>query len=202
MKACARRRFAARAWPAVVVSVVALGLSGCGGGGGGGDEVASAGDGRTRAGSSKAGDGEIARYVEGQRRFVKCLREEGLEVPDPDAKGHIDFGDARELKADPKFTRAQVKCEKFSLPVPEELERQERPKLSAKEIATRKRYAECMQENGVPEAPDVGDDGYSDEDFQNDGKMSWDPTSARAKRAIRICAPIIGDPVNPGKGKG
>lgn len=164
--------------------------------------MASAGDGKTKSGSSRAGDGEIARYVEGQRRFVKCLREEGLDVPDPDAKGHIDFGDARELKADPKFTRAQVKCEKFSLPVPEELERQERPKLSAKEIATRKRYAKCMQENGVPEAPDVGDDGYSDEDFQNDGKMAWDPTSARAKRAIRICAPIIGDPVNPGKAKG
>ncbi|MEU9795511.1 hypothetical protein AB0E27_33900 [Streptomyces sparsogenes] len=201
MKACARRRFAARGWPAVVVSVVALGLGGCGGGGGGGgDEVASAGDGRTKA--SKTGQGEIARYVEGQRRFVKCLREEGVDVPDPDAKGHIDYGDTRELKADPKFTRAQVKCQEFSLPVPEELERQQVPKLSAKEIATQKRYAECMQENGVTEFPDVGPDGYSDGDFRNDGKMEWDPTSARAKRAIRVCAPIIGDPVDPGKGKG
>ncbi|MES4907174.1 MULTISPECIES: hypothetical protein [unclassified Streptomyces] len=202
MKACARRRFAARVWPAVVVSVVALGLTGCGGGGGGGGEVASAQGGKRSSSGSKAGEGEVARYVEGQRRFVKCLREEGLDVPDPDAKGHIDYGDARELKADPKFTRAQVKCEEFLLPVPEELERQEAPELSAEEIAARKRYAKCMQENGVPEAPDVNDDGYSDEDFQNDGKMAWDPTSARAKRAIRICAPIIGDPADPGKGKG
>ncbi|GAA2365108.1 hypothetical protein [Streptomyces cuspidosporus] len=200
MKACARRRFAARVWPAVVVSVVALGLGGCGGGGGGGDEVASAGDGKAKA--SKTGQGEVARYVEGQRRFVRCLREEGVDVPDPDAKGRIDYGDARELKADPKFTRAQVKCQEFSLPVPEELERQQVPKLSAKEIATRKRYAKCMQENGVTEFPDVGPDGYADGEFENDGKMAWDPTSARAKRAIRICAPIIGDPVDPGQGKG
>ncbi|MGY0061285.1 hypothetical protein ACWY4P_32890 [Streptomyces sp. LZ34] len=194
MKACARRRFAARVWPAVVVSVVALGLAGCGGGGGGGDEVASAQDGKRASGASKAGEGEVARYVEGQRKYVKCLREEGLDVPDPDAKGRIEFGDARELKADPKFRRAQEQCSEFSLPVPEELEKDARPELSAKEIATQKRYAKCMQDNGAPDFPDAGDDGHFDDKV-------WNQTSAGAKRATRTCGPIIGAPAD-GKGKG
>ncbi|MDT0546888.1 MULTISPECIES: hypothetical protein [Streptomyces] len=195
MKACARRRFAARAWPAVVVSVVALGLAGCGGGGGDGDEVASARSGKRSSGGSKAGDGEVARYVEGQRKYAECLRGKGLDVPDPDAKGRIEYGDVRELKADPKFRAAQEKCSEYSLPVPEELEKETRPELSAKEIATKKRYSACMQENGAPDFPDTGDEGYFDE------KM-WDQTSAGAKRAIRTCAPIIGAPADPGKGKG
>ncbi|MDX3232784.1 hypothetical protein [Streptomyces sp. ME19-01-6] len=195
MKACARRRFAARVWPAVVVSVVALGLTGCGGGGGDGDEVASAQGGKRASGAAKGGEGEVARYVEGQRKYAECLRDKGVDVPDPDAKGRIEFGDARELKADPTFRQAQEKCAEYSLPLPEELEKETRPELSAKEIATKKRYAKCMQESGAPDFPDTDDEGYFDE------KM-WDQTSAGAKRATRTCAHIIGRPANPGKGKG
>jgi hypothetical protein len=179
----------------VVASVVALAVTGCGGGGNGADEVASAGNGTTGANATKHSSSELAEYVEGQRKWVKCLRDAGFDIPDPDSKGRVDFGDTATLKRDPKFVKAQEKCSDLSLPIPESVEKELRSELSKEEIEKKRRYATCMQEHGAPDFPDTDEDGY----FRD---VTWDSTSAGAKRAARACASIIGIPDNAPAPKG
>ncbi|WP_030613709.1 hypothetical protein [Streptomyces sclerotialus] len=177
------------------VSVVALTVTGCGGGGDEGDEIASAGNGKPSAGTSKGGTSELAEYVEGQRKWVACLRKEGLDVPDPDAKGQVDFGDNAKWKRDQKALKAQEKCADLSLPVPESVQKEQQPELSEEEIEKNRRYATCMQEHGAADFPDTGEDGH----FRD---VQWDSTSAGAKRAARQCGSIIGIPSDAPTPKG
>ncbi|MEU1468377.1 hypothetical protein ABZ434_09160 [Streptomyces sp. NPDC005761] len=178
--------------------LLALAVTGCGGGGDTGDgEVASVGKGE-EGGSSSAAPGassELAEYVEAKRKWVACLRENGLDAPDPDAKGNVDLGDTRKAKQDPKFLDAQEKCQDLVVPVPDSLEREMQPALSAQEIEQKKRYAKCMQESGAPDFPDTDDKGFSEE-------VVWDSTSAGAKRAQRACGEIAGIPDDGSKAKG
>ncbi|MBZ4014716.1 hypothetical protein [Streptomyces purpurogeneiscleroticus] len=176
------------------VSVVALTVTGCGSDDGG-DDIASAGNGKTGASATKSSAGELAEYVEGQRKWVKCLRDAGLDVPDPDAKGRVDFGDNAKWKRDQKALQAQEKCADLSLPVPDSVQKAQQPELSKKEIGKNREYATCMQENGAADFPDTGEDGH----FRD---VQWDSTSAGAKRAARECASIIGIPENAPSPKG
>ncbi|MCX4533823.1 hypothetical protein ACWD4L_14220 [Streptomyces sp. NPDC002596] len=182
-----RRRFGGRLVLAGMASVVALVVTGCGDGGNGGDEVASAEGGRTSAKASTSSSGELAEYVEAQRKWVTCLRGEGLDAPDPDAKGKVELGDQSKWKRDPKALKAQEKCADLSVPVPESVEKAQQPELTKEEIRKNQQYAECMQEHGAPDFPDTGADGH----FRD---VTWDSTSAGAKRATRACASIIGIP--------
>lgn len=195
---------------AAVASVMAFALVGCGGDDGGakvptagdGSSTASGGSGTTAGSGGEGGSGagdDVAAYVEAQRKWVACLRENGVDAPDPDSKGQVDFGggDAvRTMKKDPKFQKAVEKCAPLSKPVPESVEKDNQPKLSAEQIKTKREYAECMRKNGAPDFPDPGPDGYGDNDAE------WDQTSAGAQRASRICGPIVGVPATPPVGKG
>ncbi|MDQ0600199.1 hypothetical protein QF037_004544 [Streptomyces canus] len=184
-----------RILPAVVASVVVFVLGGCGSGeeGAGVPTV----DGGTGVSASQSAGDDVAAYVQARREYVKCLRENGIDAPDPDAKGNIDFGGAdilRALKKDPKFLTATQKCGKDLPAVPESIEKGNQPSLSAEQIEVEREYAACMQKNGAADFPDPGPDGL--------GQGEWDQTSAGAKRATRICGPIIGVPATPGPGKG
>ncbi len=142
---------------------------------------------------------EVATYVEGVRDYVACLRAEGLKVTDPDPKGKFEFqGDLKLLKADPGFIAAQEKCRALLPPVPASLI--EKPVMSAAQIDLARRYASCMRENGAPDFPDPGPDGYPPE--RTSGEPTWDQTSEGARRATRACAGIIGDPTEAGPGQG
>ncbi|MGW3498186.1 hypothetical protein [Streptomyces sp. NPDC001020] len=189
-----RGRARSRVWLAGMASVVALTVAGCGGGDNG-NEVASAGHGKTSAGSTKKSSSELADYIEAQRKWVGCLRDAGLDAADPDAHGRVDLGITAKSKQDPKILKAQEKCAKLSVPVPESVERANQPELTKEEISRNKKYASCMQEHGAPDFPDVDETGRSPE-------VTWDSTSAGAKRATRECGPIIGVPTNPPPAKG
>ncbi|WP_137988851.1 hypothetical protein [Streptomyces vilmorinianum] len=192
---------------AAAASVVMFTLAGCGSDDGG-SKIPTAGDGTTSSskgagsGSGSGGGGgseqdEVAAYVDAQRKWVACMRENGIDLPDPDDKGQIDIGeDRRAQKSDPKFVQAQDKCRGLVVSVPASVEKLLRPKLSAEQIKVRRDYADCMQKNGAADFPDPGPEGYAENDVQ------WDQSSAGAKRAARTCAPIIGDPVDQGPGKG
>ncbi|MEV5439505.1 hypothetical protein AB0K80_26350 [Streptomyces sp. NPDC052682] len=181
-------------------TVGAFALTGCGGDDGG-SKVPTAGSGGAAsqqgdASGEQGGKDDVTAYVEAQRAYVKCLRQNGFDAPDPDARGNIDFGsgDARiALKKDPKFRAATEKCAKYQAAVPESLEKGNQ-NLTPKQIEVKRKYADCMQKNGAPDFPDPGPDGL--------GQGEWDQSSASAKRAIRICGPIVGVPENPGPGKG
>jgi hypothetical protein len=141
----------------------------------------------------------VTAYVEDVRKYVACLRAEGVEVTDPDAKGKFEYsGDPKMFKSDPEFRAAQTKCTDLLPPMPEGLE--EKPTLTAEEIAAKGRYAQCMRENGVADFPDPGPDGHWPE--SSDGKPTWDQGTSAAKRAEATCGSIVGAPASPGAGEG
>lgn len=184
----ARRRFEGGLWLMGAVSLTALALTtGCGGDGGSGGEVASAATAKGSATASPSGSSELSEYVDAQRRWVSCLRDAGLDAPDPDARGMVDLGDQSKWKRDPKALQAQEKCAGLSVAVPDSVEKAMQPELSQDEIRTKQRYATCMQEHGAPDFPDTDESGH----FQD---VTWDSTSAGAKRATRACASVIGVP--------
>ncbi|WP_330289940.1 hypothetical protein [Streptomyces sp. NBC_00576] len=185
---------------AVAASVMAFALTGCGGDDSGSKVPTAASGGATTASGSSAGDGsgdDVATYVAAQGKYVKCLRDNGIDAPDPDAKGNIDFGggdNLRALKKDPKFKTASVACAEYLTAVPESVEKGNQPALTAAQIKVKQEYATCMQKNGAADFPDPGADGL--------GQGEWDQTSAGAKRATRICGPIVGVPATAAPGKG
>ncbi|MEV1066906.1 hypothetical protein [Streptomyces sp. NPDC050263] len=195
-----------RVLPAVVASIVAFALAGCGSGDGD-SKVPTAGGGSSSASATTTGEqgggDEVAAYVKAQRDWVRCLRDNGVDAPDPDEKGQVDFGGgdgARALKKDPKFLDASQKCADKQATVPESIEDANRPELTAAQIKVARDFAACMQKNGAPDYPDPGPDGYQRND--NSGIPEWDQSSAGAQRATRVCAPISGNPTNQPPAKG
>jgi hypothetical protein len=179
---------------ATLAGLALLALAGCGGGAE--PQVASA-LGTESAAKPNATD-EVTAYVDGMRAWVTCLRGEGLDVSDPDPTGTVTFpGDSAALKSDPKFAAAQEKCASLLPTVPEKVEEMRRPEMTPEEIEVRLQYARCMQQNGAPDFPDPGSDGYTPRD-----REQWNQDSAGARQAARACASIIGDPENPGEGQG
>ncbi|NBE85210.1 hypothetical protein [Micromonospora rubida] len=168
--------------------MVTLALSACGGA-----EVPAVatadGSSAQPTGSAGAVSGPVAQYIEGQRQWVNCLRKEGFDLPDPDAKGHVDlsqFGGSR--KTDPKWLAAQTKCKDFNLPFPGELE-DKGPSLTAEQIGHRREYAKCMRANGSPDSPDPAPDGGWPEGGMG---VELTPQEQAAKlRAMQICAPVL-----------
>ena len=180
-------------------------LAGCAGGG---EEptVATAASGTPQP-AAEASVGAVARYVESQRQWVRCLRGQGFpDVPDPDARGHVDFSgqDNRRLKADRRWLAAQETCREFSVEVPAELE-EKPPPLTAEQLGWRRDYAKCMRANGMPNWPDPGPDGEWPEDALA-GELTEQEQAANI-RALQICDPVMTggrpttpDPRNTGQG--
>lgn len=139
----------------------------------------------TRPGASD----DVGMYLDGMRTWVKCLREKGIDVSDPDPLGQVTFpGDPAAQKADPKFEQAQQQCAAVRPPIPDSVLEQRKPRLTPEQVETNRKYAQCMQGNGAPDFPDPGPDGYPPRD------KKWDQASAGARKASQTCAPIIGDP--------
>ncbi|MFF2774971.1 hypothetical protein ACFVU3_08685 [Streptomyces sp. NPDC058052] len=190
---------------AAVAAAAAVALTGCGGNDPGtGIPTARETTGTPRAGAATTGtsgaggdEAEIAAYVEAKRAWVACLREGGIDAPDPDENGQVELTDARAVKANPALSKVLADCGKDLPNVPAALERRLAPKLTPEQIRKQVEFADCMQKNGAPDFPDPEADGhvYGDE-------QQWDSTTAAAKRAARLCGPIVGRPAETGPGKG
>lgn len=178
----------------VVLVAAAIGFAGCGGPDQ--PEIPTAVTGRPGT-ASPTGSDDVAAYIEGVRGWVACLRSKGVEVTDPDPTGQVTFpGDAAALKADETFQQAQESCKSLQPAVPESVLNLRKPKLTAEQIETMRRYASCMQTNGAPDFPDPGPDGYPPRD------VTWNQTSAGARQAALACANIIGDPTDQPTSRG
>jgi hypothetical protein len=162
---------------AVIPIALLLALSGCGGGDGGdGDGVASLGGTPTAAASS----GAAAPADEGDRalKFAQCMREQGIDMPDPEIDGgrisqRINAGPGDDVEA------AQEKCKDYApsggpggKPDPESLERM---------LA----HAKCMRDNGVEAFPDPDPDKGG---IRIDGRIGDDPDFAAAQN---VCDALI-----------
>lgn len=167
----------------LVAVALLMAVAGCSDtGGGGADEVANVSGGKPSAKSTtEQVKSELAEYIDGMRAWVGCMREAGVDLPDPDAKGNVKIDiPSTQWKREPKYLRAQEKCTDKHPSLSDSLEKAQQPELTKEEKAKRHEYATCMQDNGAPDFPDVGEDGY----FVDE---NWDSTSAGAKSAGRTC---------------
>lgn len=168
-------------------------LSGCGGEDSEG--VATAQQGQTSAAASAGTGNEVADYIAKVRVWVDCMRNEGIDVSDPDETGQTTInGDLAALKQDPTFTKAQQQCQSLLPAVPQSVMDLRRTQLTDAQKETNRKYAECMQTHGAPDFPDPDADGG----FDRSG--TWDQSSAGARQATEACASILG--VTPGPTQG
>jgi predicted small secreted protein len=159
-------------------------MAGCAGDSGGGEDVATAGG--TASASAEADDEQSGDTAEQMRRFASCMRENGIDMPDPetDGEGRVLMrgpGDG-EGGASPdreKFQAAQQKCKQY-LP-----NGGEPPKMNPEDVEKARQFAKCMRENGVPNFPDPQPDGGMRIEAGPDSGI--DPQSQEFKDAHAKC---------------
>lgn len=131
-----------------VAAVLAVGsLAACGGEDGGGEsEVASVSDGKP----SRDGDGGAKRSnAEQAQRFVDCMRDNGVEMEDPDPKtGELSRPDVMPGGGTDidKLRKAMRECRDE---VPQDLRDRADRKPDAKQLKSMKKFAACMRDHGV-----------------------------------------------------
>ncbi|MFF1902347.1 hypothetical protein [Kitasatospora sp. NPDC058218] len=123
----------------VGMGVAALVLAGCGGGQHGGPKVASLGNG-SQAGSSASPSPGAAKPEDAQLQFARCMRDKGVDVPDPQAGGSVRLGGPGQ---DPtKVQAALQECQHFLSAGGSSMNDPKRKDMLTK-------VAQCMREHGV-----------------------------------------------------
>jgi len=180
-------------WPGLVVLAFALGtaLTGCAQGGTN-PQVASANGAGTTA--SPGADGENLSDAEKRVKFTQCMREKGVDMPDPE-EGEtgggfkIELGDPKAGGPAPKDVEAAMQtCRKY-LP-----NGGEPPKLDAAQLEQMRKYSKCMRENGVAAFPDPEPGGMLKiEAGPGTGLDPRDPTFKAAEKKCESLRPGLGE---------
>jgi hypothetical protein len=148
-----------RRFSLVIALSAVLALTACGGKDTG-DGVASAGGG---AGGASASPSQSLDPQQAQLKFAQCMRENGVEMPDPDGSGRI------EIKGRPgdrdKMQAAMKKCEHFMQGAI--AKRLEDPKVRDQML----KFAQCMREHGVDMADPQPGQGIQLRAKKGDGKL-------------------------------
>jgi hypothetical protein len=150
--------------------------------------VASAATSGAPVASSSPSADVVTQYVAGVRKYVQCMRAEGINLPDPGPKGEIDYASlGGNPKLDPKFRAASMKCSPLMPPMPVELQPKPDP-LTPQQIEWARRYAKCVREHGVPSFPDPDADGY----FTREWQQGLSEQESRAiYLATETCRPVL-----------
>jgi hypothetical protein len=161
---------------------LALGLlAGCGQAKANEGVATASGGSATPKASASAGAADRA---EAFRQFAQCMRDNGIDMPDPDPDtGRPRFGGTITDANRDKFQAAMQKCRTL-LP-----NGGVRPSLDAAQIEQIRQYAQCMRDNGVdmpdpdPNASDFGFGGFA-------GRVNRDsPTFQKARDACQSKLP-------------
>ncbi|MEU5162852.1 hypothetical protein AB0G74_25030 [Streptomyces sp. NPDC020875] len=160
-----------------VLAALALALTGCGTDGGK-EKVASAPSAKGAAGKDGGADGKgdgavPADNEEKARKFAECLRENGLDAPDPE-DGGIRIG--AEGVSKEKAEKAMKACRKYQ---PQGMADGKKP--DPKMAESMRKFAQCMRTNGVEEFPDPRSGGG----IQIDGRITEDPDFKGAEEKCR-----------------
>ena len=169
---------------AAALALAALPLAACAGGGDGGPRVASAGGATTTTAGSAAAKRDP---LQSALAFAKCMREHGVDMPDPKPGqgGLVRIEGPKGARPDdPKVKAAEQAC---------------RPLLGAggtgagpddpKARAAMLDFAKCMRANGVPDFPDPSADGGI---LVGQGNGP-DPSSPAFQKAQQACRSKLGD---------
>jgi hypothetical protein len=172
--------------PAIAVAVVALitvsALAACGGGGGSGGVAslggASGSNGDTATTASK--DPQDAALA-----FVKCMREHGVDMPDPSAGGGIRLTVRSGNKT--KVDAAQRACQPLLQAAAPKLTPEQQTAMQDAALA----FARCMREHGVdmPD-PTFGKDGIVIQK-RSKGDAGPNPDDPKFEAAAKACQPIV-----------
>lgn len=158
-----RRTLAALA----LVPALALGLPGCGDDGGG-------------SGTAKAASDQ-----EKMRKYAKCMRDNGVDMPDPSGDGKVvirQSGGPRQAggpRGDAEIAAAQKKC-RHLMP-----NGGKPPKVTAEDAAKLRAFSKCMRDNGISKFPDPESDGRMKLDAGPGTGI--DPQSQEFKDAQEAC---------------
>jgi hypothetical protein len=169
---------------AVLTAALALAMTGCAGESGG-EDVATAGGTPTATATAGAEDVQTGDMAEQMRKFAACMRENGIDMPDPEVDGEgrvVMRGPGGGGGPEPdreKVEAAQQACKKY-LP-----NGGEPPKLSAEDMEKARQHSKCMRENGVPNFPDPQPDGGMQ--IQVGPGTGIDPQSQEFKDAQKKC---------------
>ncbi len=153
-------------------------------------QVASLNTGAASASASSTADASNS-----QLAFAKCMRENGVDMPDPDPNGGFSAGQRNVNPSDPKFQAGLKKCQSL-MPSGGAMNRTFDAASQQKMLD----LAKCMRQNGVD---------MPDPQFDANGKMSMDgsvsglmnnPKAASAMQACRQYAPSGGPGGGPGAG--
>jgi hypothetical protein len=171
------RKFSGSTLALAVVAAFVM-ASGCGSDGGGG-QVASAGDPSASQQTQPAENND-----ERTRQYVNCLRDQGLDVPDPEPGAiKVRLPDRNE----PGVPDALRACQPYA------------PDAGggavdeSTELAAAREYAACMRANGMPDFPDPD----PDKGAVFDKELASLPTFGSADR---VCSPLLAD-ARPGEKK-
>ncbi|WP_051426195.1 hypothetical protein [Jiangella gansuensis] len=137
--------------------------------------------------ASGTGDGDGNSAADGELAFYECMRDNGIDMPDPDPSQQ---GIQLELPDDPGAAEAMEECRSL---LPDGGEASD-PDADALEAL--RAFTTCMRENGV-DMPDPAADGSLSM------PTGLDPNSAEFQAAIGACQSLLaGAPVRFGPGGG
>jgi hypothetical protein len=141
-----------RIWLAAVVPLLALTLAGCGGHGKKpGVATVGGGTGKANASPTASVDPQTAML-----NFARCMRDHGVDMPDPDADGKVTMGASGGPINKTQMDAAQAACRQY-MPnggAP--------PSMSPEELEQLRKFAQCMRDHGVQMAdPDADNGGLS-----------------------------------------
>lgn len=177
---------------AAAVAALALGLTGCADAAGDDGIATAGGDSSASPGAEPAGSGAGGEKLSDEERrlkFTECMREQGVDMPDPGAGGGVRFGIGK--GQDPgTIDRAMEKCQQYAPNGGKPLQ------LNPEQVAKAREFAGCMRANGVPDFPDPDPDGRIK--IQRKGAIERDAAFDAALEKCRQHAPMLGG--RPGAG--
>lgn len=123
-----------------------------------------------------------------QVKFAECMREHGIDMPDPDpdSKG---FGIAiPQGTSKPEADAAIEACKEFMPGGGEPVQ------ASPEQLAAMREFAKCMRENGIENFPDPSTEGGIQIGSNRDDPNSIDPESQEFKDAQNACEDLMPEP--------
>ncbi|MDG4798235.1 hypothetical protein [Micromonospora sp. WMMD1082] len=167
--------------------LLALALAGCASRDDGGTGVATAGDTAATPSASAGGTGTGTGGSDAERQldFARCMRENGVDMPDPEAGNGPMF--RFDGSVDPKQVEAGMEKCRHLLP-----NGGQPPQLDAEQLEQMRVMARCMRENGVPDFPDPAPDGRIQISRDALRINPDDPTFRTAMEKCRQHAPQFG----------
>jgi hypothetical protein len=119
-----------------------------------------------------------------QVAFAECMREHGIDMPDPDTEDG-GFAIAIPEGSDPDEVDAAMEACKEFMPNGGEM-----PKPNAEQLAQMREFSECMRDEGIEGFPDPSADGG----LRIDSDMGFDPESDEFREAQEKCGESMPKP--------